>query len=192
MLADADAGLIASRELLAYTDNALAFSREQARKECMAIVREAANCYENAVDEAMEMRGMATSSDIPLAVQHCLPRARALLKRGHMTHGPELAWKAVLQVCQYATYEWDGGDARFQEGEDGCDWFHERVDDLLLAILRVQEEQDNTAWLGQERLEDVRKLQQIPQQPCTYRYPKTLEFLGSEATLQPNPRYGFY
>lgn len=182
VLADADAGAIARRELLGHADKALAYARAQAEEECKSIIKEASICFNEAVEGAMGMKGMATSDDIPNAVFHCLPRARALLERGHLVHGPELAWKAVLGVCRFATYEWDGGEARFQEGEENCDKFHESVDVLLLDICRAQKNLGNKAWLGPDRMKNIRKLQRLPQEPCTYRYPKTRAFLEHEAT----------
>ena len=185
VLADAEVGSIAEKELLGHAGKALAHSRAQAEKECKAIIAEARKSYQEVIEEAYELKGMATSDMVSGSMEHYLPRVMALLKEGPLVRGPELAWKAVRGVCRYATRDWADGEPRFQEGEEECDGFHERVDDVLLAICHAQKEQGNTAWLGPDRVEDIRKLQRTPEKTCTYRYPKTLKFLASEANAEP-------
>ncbi|RYP69832.1 hypothetical protein DL769_005184 [Monosporascus sp. CRB-8-3] len=133
------------------------------------------------IDDASEMRGVVRSYEGADAMVYCLARVRALMEKSHLIYGLAFAWKAILDVCPYATYEWDGtGDVTFQEAEDGeenCDGFHKRVDELLLAICHMQRGSRNTAWLAGDRVKDIRQLQENSGPPCRFQYPQSLKFL---------------
>ncbi|KAI0971463.1 hypothetical protein F4678DRAFT_85060 [Xylaria arbuscula] len=110
--------------------------------------------------------------------------------------GPEMAWKALIEVTALCIYDWDSSDVRFYgEGEEDCDGFHDKSDVLMRLICETQKENGKISWLRDGRKEEILRLQQKAQsykdntwgrrykaqgnerKPFAYRYQTTLEFL---------------
>lgn len=179
VLADETAGPIANAILRtpAVESKALARARADADSQYNKLVSDAQWTISGVVDDAMDMKGMESSDAWPRALQPFLRDVGALLEMGPLVEGPELAWDAVFELAELCMYDWEDGDARVQEGEECCDKFHDEVDVYMLKICKAQKENGNMEWLSEDRAKEVVELQNKPQEPCRYRYKKTLKFL---------------
>ncbi|TGJ87191.1 hypothetical protein E0Z10_g1608 [Xylaria hypoxylon] len=170
-------------ELLSCTQDILAHSRTEAKREKNAIITAAKTAIHELVEKAVtEAKGKADCDDWPTALYPLLPRIKALRNCGSLAGGPESAWGALIQVAASCIYEWDGGYVRtYGFGETDCDEFHDAVDKLMLSICEAQKQDGKISWLQDSRREEIWDLQEQAKddhnKPSTYRYQKTLEFL---------------
>ena len=181
LLEDPQAGDATRKILLGYEAQALESGRLAAQKESEAIDSRAREAYDKAVAYAREYVPIE-HENWPQHLEIFLPRVRALMRRGAIVDGPAWAWEALGSVIENSIYDKDDRSIRLVDFEDACDWFHEKIDILMLEILRFQKDHD-PEWL---RIKDLRaEINQwrtqakTPEGPCTYRYERTMRFLDT-------------
>ncbi|KAJ9603523.1 hypothetical protein H2200_011709 [Cladophialophora chaetospira] len=190
LLAHPAAGPIARQELVAYKGRALVNARATVKKECDVIIDASYAAGEKALSQALWNKGNESLDLWPKSLEHLLPRIQALIDRGTLLGGPGLAWQALVEIVDASIYEWDGGEAEVVSDEEDCDWFHEKVDDLMLQIFQVQYQNIPEWFEDPDGVVDPRMVIREWQQratrvsgPCTYRYQRTLQFLETVETL---------
>lgn len=186
VLADSVAGPILRKELLASTERSLLYARSEAKDLSQCIQSNAYKAINQVIDEAMDMEGMESSRAWPRALNEYLPQIRFLAERGPLVDGPELAWEALICVADLCITPKIGDEPKLEEGEEGCDKFHEDVDELMLYICKLQQVSGRKTWLHDiARKEEIWDLQESAEAPlefddgedCRYRYQITLKFL---------------
>ena len=182
ILTNETAGPIARKELEARANDALAESRAAAKLESELIIATAAKSCEQLEDHAMDNKSMVSVDEWAVEMEAFLPRIGDLINKGTIVDGPAFAWKSLMEVTEYSIYEWDGGNASVMDDHSESDWFHEKVDEMMLEICEVQKNAGNEAWfLQSDKKAEITLLQNrahtLRNGRCTYRYQSILKFL---------------
>ncbi|KAI0120145.1 hypothetical protein GGR51DRAFT_496491 [Nemania sp. FL0031] len=170
--------------LLSHTQDIIATSRAEVIKEKNAIMRTANSAIQEVTGATpWDYR---SCDDWPRALSPLLPRIKALSHRASVAGGPEKAWEALLGVAALCIYDWEGGHFKISgSGEEDCDDFHGKVDELMLLICEAQKQNDKIEWLRNGRRQEIWNLQEMARDDwgsCyTYRYRDTLEFLRNSS-----------
>lgn len=166
-------------------------ARTATKDECERIVQRAQEAADGLAGRAKDGTRDPISPDAwPRRMEKYLSEVRALKERAPLVDGPTQAWSALLGVADSAIYEWKKEGVHVFGGEEDCDRFHEDVDALMLEICQAQKHVD-PGWIGDERVQEIRELQQKAQGtdgPCTYRCPRTLRFIETGEILDPPVR----
>ncbi|UJO17782.1 uncharacterized protein CLAFUR5_06448 [Fulvia fulva] len=157
-------------------------AQARARKIFDSLMKQISEKEEDLEIDGDRLNGLQGAAEYPDAVKHLMPNIEALIELGPASHGPALAWQLLLKIAKVALSPGVVGEIDVDGDEEDNDWFHELVDESMLAICKAQTLSEDKKWLCEFRRSELLNLRRrasysdddLPNE----RYALTLEFLN--------------